>query len=109
FCRGIRGAAAGRARRRVREVVRHRDALIEVGDDPAVADVDVDAPAVRVLTVHKAKGLEFPVVFVVGLVQGRFPWPSRGDFLELPDALIQDRGLALDSALDGLPAGLRLA
>jgi DNA helicase-2/ATP-dependent DNA helicase PcrA len=49
--------------------------------------VDIDAPAVRVMTVHKAKGLEFPVVFVVGLVQGRFPWPSRGDVLGLPDTL----------------------
>jgi DNA helicase-2/ATP-dependent DNA helicase PcrA len=107
FFRRIQEAAAVLPRDRVREVVRHLDALIEVGDDPAVADVDLDAPAVRVLTVHKAKGLEFPVVFVVGLVQGRFPWPSRGDFLELPDALIKDRGLARDSAPDGWRAGLR--
>src|SRR5262249_58457754 len=77
----------------VREFVDHLDALIDAGEDPAVAEADVDAPAVRILTVHKAKGLEFPVVFVVGLVQGRFPWPSRGDVLELPDALLRDRRL----------------
>lgn len=75
----------------VREFVKHLDALIEVGEDPAVTEADIDVPAVRVLTVHKAKGLEFPVVFVVGLVQGRFPWPSRGDVLELPEALLRDR------------------
>jgi DNA helicase-2/ATP-dependent DNA helicase PcrA len=75
---------------RVPELVAHLDALIEAGEDPAVAEAEGDAPAVRVLTVHKAKGLEFPVVFVVGLVQGRFPWPHRADVLELPDTLVRD-------------------
>ena len=83
----------------VREFVEHLDALIEAGEDPAVAEADIDTPAVRVLTVHKAKGLEFPVVFVVGLVQGRFPWPSRSDVLELPDALLRDRPSAADFRL----------
>ena len=81
------------------EFVDHLDALIDAGEDPAVAEADVDAPAVRVFTVHKAKGLEFPVVFVVGLVQGRFPWPSRGDVLELPDALLRDRPSSPDFRL----------
>jgi DNA helicase-2/ATP-dependent DNA helicase PcrA len=90
FFRRIQEATPVLPRDHVREFVDHLDALIEAGEDPAVAEADVDAPAVRVLTVHKAKGLEFPVVFVVGLVQGRFPWPSRGDVLELPEALIKD-------------------
>ncbi len=90
FFRRIQEAARVLPADRVREFVAHLDALIEAGDDPAVAEADVDVPAVRVLTVHKAKGLEFRVVFVVGLVQGRFPWPSRGDVLELPDALVKD-------------------
>ena len=54
-------------------VARHLETLIEAGDDPATADLDPDADAVAVLTVHKAKGLEFPVVFLPGLVAGRFP------------------------------------
>ncbi|MBI4323570.1 MAG: ATP-dependent helicase [Candidatus Omnitrophica bacterium] len=45
---------------------------------------------VRVLTIHKAKGLEFPVVFMVGLVQGRFPTPLRREALELPEPLLKD-------------------
>src|SRR5438128_1532783 len=74
----------------VREFVKHLDALIDAGEDPAVAEADVETPAVRVLTVHKAKGLEFPIVFVVNLVQGKFPVQRRRDALELPVELSKD-------------------
>ncbi len=80
----------------VREFVRHLDALIEAGEDPAVAEADVETPAVRVLTVHKAKGLEFPVVFLVNLVQEKFPTRRRRDALELPAALVRDATAAGD-------------
>ena len=75
---------------RVAVFVNHLDLLIDSGDDPAVAEADLDIPAVNVLTVHKAKGLEFPVVFIVSLVEGRFPWPMRKDPISLPDELIKD-------------------
>src|SRR5213594_2505542 len=68
----------------VREFVKHLDALIDAGEDPAVAEADVETPAVRVLTVHKAKGLEFPVVFLVNLAQEKFPSRRRRDALDLP-------------------------
>ncbi|HSE94135.1 MAG TPA: ATP-dependent DNA helicase [Methylomirabilota bacterium] len=74
----------------VREFVKHLDALIEAGEDPAVAEADLETPAVRVLTVHKAKGLEFPVVFLVNLVHEKFPSRRRRDALELPVALVKD-------------------
>ena len=43
--------------------------------------------AVSVLTVHKAKGLEFATVFVVGLADGRFPGRGRREAIELPSEL----------------------
>jgi DNA helicase-2/ATP-dependent DNA helicase PcrA len=41
--------------------------------------------------VHKAKGLEFPVVFLVGLTADKFPSRGRRDLIDLPEPLIKDR------------------
>jgi DNA helicase II / ATP-dependent DNA helicase PcrA len=90
FFRRIQDASQALKYDNVREFVKHLDALIDAGEDPAVAEADVETPAVRVLTVHKAKGLEFPVVFMVNLVHGKFPVQKRGDALELPAELIKD-------------------
>jgi len=35
--------------------------------------VDPDADALRLTTVHQAKGLEYSVVFLIGLADGSFP------------------------------------
>jgi DNA helicase-2/ATP-dependent DNA helicase PcrA len=72
---------------RVPAFVEHLSLLREAGDDPAVAEADPDEDAVHVLTVHKAKGLEFPHVFLVGGAESKFPLQRRGEALSLPAAL----------------------
>ena len=67
----------------------HLQTLIDAGDDPATADLDPDADAVAVVTVHKAKGLEWPLVYLVGLVDGRFPARGRREQLAVPDELLR--------------------
>jgi len=42
----------------------------ETFEDEAVSD---NKEGVSLMTIHKAKGLEFPVVFVIGLVEGILP------------------------------------
>jgi len=75
---------------RVNQFVRHLDMLIAAGDDPATAEADFDADAVNILTVHKAKGLEFPVVFAVSLAADKFPSRKRKEFIDVPDPLIKE-------------------
>ncbi|MFA5113933.1 MAG: ATP-dependent DNA helicase [Candidatus Margulisiibacteriota bacterium] len=75
---------------RVAEFVRYLNLLKEAGDDPESAQPDLDTDAVNILTVHKAKGLEFPVVFLVSLVSDRFPVRSRRQPIELPLGLVKE-------------------
>jgi DNA helicase-2/ATP-dependent DNA helicase PcrA len=68
------------------------DAFLEEVSLVADADeIDGDESRVVLMTLHTAKGLEFPVVFVVGLEDGVFPHlRSLGE----PDELEEERRLA---------------
>ena len=51
---------------------------------------DTDADAVTMMTLHNAKGLEFPVVFITGLEEGLFPLSRAHDE---PEQLEEERRL----------------
>ncbi len=72
------------------DVIAYLDLIQASGEDPPSAEATDDTDAVSVLTVHKAKGLEFDTVFMVGLVDGNFPSRNRGEAIEIPDALVQE-------------------
>src|SRR5699024_8234465 len=61
-------------------------AALEAGDHQA----DENEDAVQMMTMHSAKGLEFPVVFVAGMEEGLFPHQMS---MDNPDGLAEERRL----------------
>jgi DNA helicase-2/ATP-dependent DNA helicase PcrA len=45
--------------------------------------------AAKIMTVHQAKGLEFPVVVLGAAMEGRFPIKFRGEKYPIPDACLE--------------------
>ena len=72
-------------------VVEWIDLSTELGESPlAVEDDWTEVDAVNILTIHSAKGLEFPIVFMVNLVSQRFPTVNRREKIPIPDDLIKE-------------------
>ena len=89
FFEAVKGYGDVAEHDRVPAFVAHLELLRDAGDDPAVAEADRDDDAVHILTVHKAKGLEFPIVFLVGCAESKFPLQRRGENVSLPEALVR--------------------
>lgn len=67
------------------------DLKLEAGERGALQPSFSEGPeAVKVLTIHAAKGLEFPHVFIVNMVDKRFPSVSRSRGIDLPQALVKE-------------------
>jgi DNA helicase-2/ATP-dependent DNA helicase PcrA len=74
----------------IHSFARYLDLLREVGDNPATSEADLDEDAVNVLTVHKAKGLEFGTVFLVSLIEDRFPGREQREKIAVPEAILKE-------------------
>jgi len=66
--------------------------IIDSGDEGSLATdiVDLGPETVKIMTVHGAKGLEFKQVFVVNVVDRRFPTGERHEGIAIPDALMKE-------------------
>ncbi len=67
------------------------DFLTEVALVADVDDIDEQVRAVTLLTLHSAKGLEYPIVFITGLEEGLLPHSRAIE--DSPDAVAEERRL----------------
>ncbi|MBI4262250.1 ATP-dependent helicase, partial [Candidatus Uhrbacteria bacterium] len=75
----------------VQHFMEYMDLALESGDEGSLEqDVESGPETVKILTVHGAKGLEFAHVFIVNLVELRFPSMDRKDPIQLPEALVKE-------------------
>jgi DNA helicase-2/ATP-dependent DNA helicase PcrA len=67
---------------------------LEAGETGALKLDFADSDTVKIMTVHGAKGLEFKYVFLVNLVDKKFPTIARGEKIAIPDALVREKVVA---------------
>src|SRR3989338_1160363 len=80
----------------IQEFLQQYNYTIESGDEGKMYQ-PIDTPnSVNIMTVHGSKGLEFKYVFIVNMVEERFPTRRRGVALELPAELRKEKMLEVD-------------
>jgi DNA helicase-2/ATP-dependent DNA helicase PcrA len=85
-------------------IIKYTQSAVASGEEPSLAgfleeialytdldNFDRDADAITLMTIHAAKGLEFPRVFIVGMEEGLFPSTSA---LSYPEEIEEERRLA---------------
>lgn len=91
FVRDQGPTSAGSPIHRTLERVRQLVLLAEERDLRQIPKAALHMDAVRLMTVHGSKGLEFEAVHVPGLTKASFPSSNRGERCPPPKGLIADR------------------
>lgn len=69
----------------------HLELEQEAGDEGKINfNPNLGPESLKVMTIHSSKGLEFKHVFVINLVDKRFPSVNKKDSIEIPQNLIKD-------------------
>ena len=75
----------------LRNFMQELDLEIESGEQGKLTfDIEQGPDMIRIMTVHAAKGLEFKYVFLVDLVDKKFPSIEKSEPIEIPKDLIKD-------------------
>jgi superfamily I DNA/RNA helicase len=98
FARDRRPAAPGPPIRRMLDRIRQLVLLAEERDLRQVPAAALHIDAVRLMTVHGSKGLEFEAVHVPGLTVSSFPSSNRGQRCPAPDGMVEENLSSVEEA-----------
>ncbi|MBI4050465.1 MAG: UvrD-helicase domain-containing protein [Candidatus Doudnabacteria bacterium] len=91
FRRKIQNFQAESADKFLRTFMQEISFEIEAGGEGELEfDPEAGPEAIKLMTVHGAKGLEFSHIFTISLVDKRFPTIERKEPIEIPQELIKD-------------------
>lgn len=77
----------------LKDFLKVMDMELEAGESGSLKLDFLDSDCVKIMTVHGAKGLEFKYVFLVNLVDKKFPTINRSEKISIPDALVKEQAL----------------
>jgi len=90
FYQKIKRLEEGAPDTRLKDFMEMMNLELEAGETGSLRLDFIDQDSVRVMTVHAAKGLEFPYVFLVNLADKKFPTINRGEKIPLPEGLVKE-------------------
>ncbi len=76
---------------RLKDFMELMDLEMEAGEVGSLRLDFADNDTVKIMTVHAAKGLEFKYVFLVNIVDKKFPTISRSEKISIPDELVKEK------------------
>ncbi len=76
---------------KVADFVEHYLSLQQAGDDGQMYQPTDTPDSVNVMTIHASKGLEYRFVFMVNMVEDRFPSRKKSEPIEIPKELIKEQ------------------
>jgi DNA helicase-2/ATP-dependent DNA helicase PcrA len=83
----LKGWEAKSETRRLPEFIEYFAYFLEAGGKIEAPESSSAREAVQMMSVHAAKGLEFPIVFVIGVSPRKFPVTERKPVIEFPAEL----------------------
>lgn len=91
FYKYIEAFEQSHAEKSTRSFINELVAMIEAGEQGRLQpDYDDGPEAVRIMTIHGSKGLEFEHVFIVNMVDKRFPAIGRREAIPVPEAVMKE-------------------
>ncbi len=91
FAKRVQTFEANSDDRSVKSFLEEFNMELEAGESGSITpDLEYGPETVKVMTVHGSKGLEFKHVFIVGMVDKRFPAIERREAIAVPSALVKE-------------------